>query len=407
MMADSSITEARFERRLFRHNRPVMYWFFEATLRLGPIVAVPGIGRVINDADLARAILLAPDRFNSHDPGSFGAMIHDVFGPAALINMDGPEQQRLKRELLQVFSNRYVNDIIDDIAGPLVAGLCARLKRGEMVDFAAFMRDYGGRLACALVGIPLPAGAETSATADIFWLATEIMALAGSGRRRLRPNDRAKARAYADRLYAYIATSYDDHHGLDNSVTKRLRDRGLDLETVKGLVAVVLIGATELVIYGLPRALAVMIDSGAMAQLQQAPDQIDNAIDEAIRLTTPSNVILRAVAADCQLHGHRFRQGERVLIAFRNIMRDPRRFDHPERFELGRDIPADLRRLPFGHGSHNCLGAALTLAEMRQLLGALIALPGRLEIGRRGYNRGKLYPGYTELQLSLLPHIRL
>ncbi len=174
-----------------------MYWFFEVTLRLGRVVRIPGIGHVVNDADLARAILLAPDRFNSHDPGSLGALISEVFGPVALINMDGRDQQRLKRELLQVFSSRYISSIIDDVAGPLVAELCARLQRGETIDFAAFMRDYGGRLACALVGVSLPTGAETSVADDLFWLATEIMAFAASGRRRLRPRDRATAQRCA------------------------------------------------------------------------------------------------------------------------------------------------------------------------------------------------------------------
>jgi cytochrome P450 len=167
------------------------------------------------------------------------------------------------------------------------------------------------------------------------------------------------------------------------------------------MVSVVLIGATELVIYGLPRALATMIDSGALPQVQRAPDRIDAAIDEALRLTTPSNAILRAVAEDCVVLGHHFRRGERVIIAFRNIMRDPALFDQPERFDLERQIPADLRRLMFGAGPHACLGAALTLAVMRQVYGLIAALPAPLLISTRARNRGKLYPGYTRLDIRL------
>ncbi|MBY0583360.1 MAG: cytochrome P450 [Sphingomonas sp.] len=392
--------EQIFEQRLYRHNRPIIHWLFQATRTLGPVVSIPRVGRLVNDAMVARAILLDTDHFNSHGPGSFGALITQALGPNALINMDGPAHQAYKRALLQVFSHRYVAEVVAAFGQPMVEGLRARLIAGETVDFAAFMRDYGGAMACALIGVPIDRADAPAEHDDIFRLATEIMAFAGDGKKRLTAAQVTRARGLADQLYAYVRRSFDGALGDDLSVTQRLRAEGLDFDTVKDLVTVVLVGATELVIYGLPRALAVLIDSGAFDQLRAAPDMIDSAIDEALRVTTPSNVILRSVAADCVVEGHRFRQGDRVLIAFRNIMRRADRFTDPDRFVLGREMPPELRRLPFGAGPHTCLGAALTLAEMRQLLGMLIALPGGLKIGDRAFNRGKLYPGYTRLMIS-------
>ena len=393
--------ETRFETRLYRRNRPVMHLLFEATRRLGPVVRIPRVGHVINDPDVARAILLDPEAFNSHDLGSFGALITEALGPDALINMDGPAHQRFKRELLQVFSNRYIMQMIGDAAEPMIERLRVALLAGKPVDFAAFMREYGCAVACELIGVAITPGDEQRAYDDIFWLATEIMAFAGSGRKTLRPQEMRVAQGYAKRLYAYIEASYNADSGANNSVTQRLRAQGLDFDTVKDLVSVVLVGATELVIYGLPRALAVMVDSGAFAAVQNAPERLDDAIDEALRLTTPSNVILRAVSADRTILGHHFRKGDRALIAFRNIMRSTAYFEAPDRFDLDRVIPTEMKRLPFGAGLHTCLGTALTLAEMRQVLGALVALPGTLSISARSYNRGKLYPGYTQLLIGL------
>jgi cytochrome P450 len=361
------------------------------------VVRVPGIGHVVNDAAIARAILTDGEHFNSHDRGSFGHMITRVLGPRALINMDGPEHVALKRHLTEVFSPRYATDVIERSTTALMAGLRAELRGGRTVDFARFMRHYAGAVACALVGVRVPAGAEQTAYEEIFHLATEIMSLAGLRRRELSRADTARAHAHIDRLAAIVRASYDDDALADLSVARRLRARGLAFEDVRGLVIVVLIGATELIVYGLPRMVAVMIDCGALPALHA--DGVAAAVDEALRIVTPSNVVLRAVAADCALNGYRFRQGERALVAFRNIMRDGTQFPRPDVFDPTRDIPLAARRLLFGAGPHTCLGVGLALAEARHVVGELVALGGRFTIEERRCNRGKIYPGYTRLLL--------
>lgn len=384
-------------------NRPAIFGLLALGRRLGDVVRLPGIGLLVNDAEVARAILVDGTNFNSHDPGSFGHMITRVLGPRALINMDGPEHQSLKRHLMEVFSARYVEEVTHRATGAMVDRLRDDLQAGRTVDFAAFMRQYGGALACALVGVRIEPADQEAAHDEIFQLATDIMSLAGIRRRVLSLADTARAKAYAGRLSAMIRDSYGRDGVADRSVTQALRGRGLAFEEVEGLVSVVMVGATELIIYGLPRILAVLVDSGALPRLADAPERLGQAIDEAYRVVTPSNVVLRAVAADCEVHGHRFRRGERALVAIRNVMRQRKHFADPELFDLDRVIPPHLRRLPFGAGAHNCLGISLALAETRHVLGALLALGGRLAILRRGRNRGKIYPGYTELLIRLDP----
>ena len=382
-------------------NRPVTFGLLALGRRLGDVVRLPGIGRLVNDAEIARAVLVDGANFNSHDPGSFGHMITRVLGPRALINMDGPEHHFLKRHLMEVFSARYVEEVTAGATGAMVERLRDDLHAGRTVDFAAFMRQYGGAMACALVGVQIAPADREAAHDEIFQLATDIMSLAGVRRRVLSPADTARARTYAGRLSAMIRDSYDSGGGTGRSVTQALRARGLAFEEVEGLVSVVMVGATELIIYGLSRILAVLVDSGALPCLAAAPERLSQAIDEAYRVVTPSNVVLRAVAADCTVHGHRFRRGERVLVAIRNVMRQRKHFADPGLFDLDRAIPPHLRRLPFGAGAHNCLGISLALAETRHVLGALLALSGRFEIQRRRRNRGKIYPGYTELLIRL------
>lgn len=160
--------------------------------------------------------------------------------------MDGPEHVALKRHLTDVFSPRYATEVIERSTTALMAGLRTDLRSGRTVDFARFMRHCGGAVACALVGVRVPAGTEQTAYEEIFHLATEIMSLAGLRRPELSRADTARAHAYIDRLAAIIRASYDDDTLADLSVTQRLRARGLAFEDVRGLVTVVLVGATEL-----------------------------------------------------------------------------------------------------------------------------------------------------------------
>lgn len=291
-------------------NRPATFGLVALGRRLGDVVRLPGIGLLVNDAEVAPATLVDGTNFNSHDPGSFGHMITRVLGPRALINMNGPEHQSLKRHLMEVFSARYVEEVIHRATGAMVDRLRDDLQAGRTVDFAAFMRQYGGALACALVGVRIESADQKAAHDEIFQLATDIMSLAGIRRRVLSLADTAR-KAYAGRLSAMIRDSYGRDGVADRSVTQALRGRGLAFEEVEGLVSVVMVGATELIIYGLPRILAVLVDSGALPRLANAPERLGQVIDEAYRVVTPSNVVLRAVAADCEVHGHRFRRGER------------------------------------------------------------------------------------------------
>ena len=382
-------------------NRPASFLVLALARHLGAVAWLPGIGRVVNDADVARAILMDPGCFNSHDRGSFGFMITRLLGPRALINMDGPEHQGFKRSLLDIFSPRYVSAVIDQATAGLVLELKASLRAGQTVDFARFMQHYGGAVACALIGVCPPEAKEKAAYEEIFSLATEIMALAGLQRQVLSPTAKARGDILCDQLATHIRASYEDGTAADLSVTQRLRAQGYAFEDVRGLVSVVLVGATELIIYGLPRMVSVMIDCGALPRLAAEPEAIDRAVYEAFRVVTPSNAILRAVVADCEVAGHRFRKGDRAIIAFCNIMRQPRYFAAPDVFDIDRVIPATLRRLPFGAGGHACLGVGLALTQTRHIFGVLMELGGKFDIVQRQYNRGKIYPGYTRLLIRL------
>ena len=391
----------RHEQLVYAMNRPLAYALLEVSRRLGVVVRIPRIGYVISDADIARTVLTDSDHFDSHSPGSLGFLISQVLGPYALLNMDGPAHKDLKRRLLDVFSTKYIQELIGSAANEIVEEFRRDLQAGQKVDVVEFMKNFASRLACDLIGVRVDAHNERAAYSDMFRLATEFTALAGLGKRRLSDHDLQKASHIIEQLAAHIRGSYEDAHVRDHSVTQQMRALGFSFEEVKGVVIIVMIGATELITYGLPRVLSLLIDSGQLAKLRADPSLLDQAIDEGFRLVTPSNVILRAVVADCEIGGYAFRAGQRALIVFNNIMKQDKHFPHATRFDIERTIDARLRRLPFGAGPHTCLGTGLAIAEAQTVLKALISLDGEYVILRRRYNRGQTYPGYSSLWIQL------
>ena len=63
---------------------------------------------------------------------------------------------------------------------------------------------------------------------------------------------------------------------------------------------------------------------------------------------------------DLDLHGESVAAGEQFVTLLGAANRDPRMFDGPERFDVGRVGAAPMS---FGGGIHFCLGAALARAE--------------------------------------------
>lgn len=113
------------------------------------------------------------------------------------------------------------------------------------------------------------------------------------------------------------------------------------------------------------------------ARLRAEPQLLGNAIEEVVRLNSPIRAFTRYVAQDTVFAGVPMRAGSRVLMVYGAANRDPRRFDDPDRFDVGRNVRGHVG---FGHGIHACMGMHLARLEMRCLFGALLARVERFEL---------------------------
>jgi cytochrome P450 len=112
-----------------------------------------------------------------------------------------------------------------------------------------------------------------------------------------------------------------------------------------------------------------LIGNGLLALLEH-PDELrrlrddrslmKTAVEELLRWDSPVQIDGRLLFDDVELHGEPIAGGEQLVTLLGAANRDPRMFDDPERFDVGRVGPAPMS---FGAGIHFCLGAALARAE--------------------------------------------
>ncbi|ONK09806.1 cytochrome P450 [Streptomyces sp. MP131-18] len=104
--------------------------------------------------------------------------------------------------------------------------------------------------------------------------------------------------------------------------------------------------------------------------LMERPDLKDSATEEFIRFNGGVAVgFFRFAREDLEFAGVRLPAGTPVIPSIASANRDPRRWPDADRLDITRDGP---RHVGFGHGLHNCLGAALARLE------ASVAIPAIL-----------------------------
>jgi cytochrome P450 len=96
---------------------------------------------------------------------------------------------------------------------------------------------------------------------------------------------------------------------------------------------------------------------------------IANVIDETLRFEPTGHAVARYVTEDVDYYGTTVPAGNAVLLLVASANRDPRRFDHPDAYDI---VRSDLQHLTFGYGLHYCLGANLARLEGRVALDELL-----------------------------------
>lgn len=369
---------------LYLAAHPVAYPFLRLVAHLGPAVRVPGLGVVVNDATLAHQVLRDTASFSKNGPGSSGALWTPVVGPSVLLNMEGADHTALRRKLSGLFTAGYVGELCARVLAEPLAVLEDRLAAGRAVDLVDVTRICAGAVICTLLGLP----ADDAECRRMFARGEEITAMVRLSTKELSARQVATAKRVLGEITAPAGAAYAA--GEQSTVMGRMRQLGLSEAEALGAAAALFLTGTETVASFVPRLVALLCDSGA----QHRPALLDNAIDEALRLTTPTPAMLRSATAPTRLGRVRVRTGERVVIATHNCARA-----YGAHFEPDRPPARELNQLWFGAGSHYCLGYPVAMAEIRAIVTTVLR-HAPLRVVRRRYATSVLIPTYRELVVT-------
>ena len=284
--------------------------------------------------------------------------------PPSMLMTDPPEHTEYRRLVARSFTPRSISTLESRIA-TITAELLEELSQRDNVDLVA---DYAAQLPAAVIteilGVPaadrpriLGWGASVAPLLDIgiTWpaFATAI--------RELRDVD-----SYLTAHFRRLRSTGDDGTpfsamALEGGLTER------ELTTNAAL----LVGAgVETTVNLIGNGIAALLEHpDQLALLRDDPGLWPSAVEEMLRFASPVQMTARTALRDTEVAGLPVRKGAAVVLLLGGANRDPRVFDHPERFDITR---ANAREhLAFATGIHVCLGAALARIEATTALRAL------------------------------------
>jgi len=98
-------------------------------------------------------------------------------------------------------------------------------------------------------------------------------------------------------------------------------------------------------------------------RLRAERDLVPNFVEESLRYESPVKGDFRLTKVATTLGGVDIPAGTTMMVLNAGASRDPRRFEHPDEFDVERSNAR--QHVAFGHGAHTCPGAPLARAEGR------------------------------------------
>jgi cytochrome P450 len=294
-----------------------------------------------------------------------------------MLNTDPPAHTRLRKLVSKAFTARRVAGLrprVEAITARLLDAIETRqtaLKDGggeETVDLIeAFAFPLPVTVICELLGVPAQdrdqfrqwsdaivaaegeAGSFHAAGAAMYHYFTKLVA--------------AKRAEPADDMVSALIEAQDSGDSLD------------ERELIAMLFLLLVAGhetTTNLIATGI---LALLTNPAELDRLRADPSLLPGAVEELLRYVNPLNHATdRFTLEPLEIGGVTIPAREWVLCVTSSANRDPGRFSHADRLDVGRDAGGHVA---FGHGIHYCLGAPLARLEGEIAFGALLArFPG-------------------------------
>ncbi|WP_018656805.1 cytochrome P450 [Actinomadura flavalba] len=358
---------------LRRRDRPAFY----RELKLPFLKTGDGYWALVRHADVVEASR-TPEVFSSEPCSNSVAdlppYLARYFG--SMINMDDPRHAKIRRIVSRAFTPRVLAKLEADLAASATEIVDELLATGpgDFVDQVAARLPL--RVICDMMGIPERDRARVYAhTNTILGLGDPDYT---GGRDFMDTGVTRGGMLYG--LAAAMAAGFELNHLAMKLARRRRREPADDLTSA--LVAAEIDGESLtdqeigsffilLVVAGNETTRNAM--THGLRLLTRNPDQRDllladfdgrigGAVEEIVRVATPVIQFRRTLTRDHEMNGHRYREGDKVLLFYNSANRDASVFPDPDRFDITR---SPNPHVGFGGpGPHFCLGANLARREI-------------------------------------------
>jgi cytochrome P450 len=127
--------------------------------------------------------------------------------------------------------------------------------------------------------------------------------------------------------------------------------------------------------YQLASTARALVENDLWETVAAQPGVVPPAVEEGLRFYPVTQFVVRIPDEDVRVKdvtagSLAFRARRRVILNLQAASRDPGMFPDPDRFDIHRQNTA-RSRLPFGWGTHHCLGHALARAAMAEAVAVL------------------------------------
>ncbi len=343
---------------------------------------------VANRFDDVRAILLDHGRFSS------SAMGGDRAGIGFPLLSDDPPRHSVLRGLLAKAFTPAAIDAMRPAIERLANDLAAEIPKGHEIDIVERMTTpLPVAVIAGMMGVP------NERAADFKRWSNAVIGIQDNPFDADRLELLLELRAY----FAEVAVERRRAPGTDLiSALTAVRDstETLSDDQVVGFCALLMIAGNETTTNLLGNLLDRLAETPQQwSDLRRDPSLLDGAIEEALRIDSPAQMVFRRATTDVVVSGEAIKAGEGVIVYLASANRDPAKWSDPANFELARERQ---RHVAFGHGVHTCIGAPLARMEAKAAMGALVS---RFESIARGAQRGQRLPGRLLYGFRTLPII--
>ncbi len=315
----------------------------------------------------------------------------------SLLCLEPPDHTRLRRLVAKVFTPRAVAKLQPAIQGfsSELIDRCAEQDTFELLtDYA---QPYSVAVICSMLGVP---GEDAQLMLDWSHAIVKMYELESTDEIRAAAN--LAAGEYIEYTRQVIAEKRRNPDELLVSQLVAVEDEGDTLSEAE-------IICTTMVLLEAGHEATVNTLGNGFRALMHHPDQWQRlvagevtataAVEELLRWDSPLQMFERWVLDEgVEIAGQKIEVGQEVAMLFGAAQRDPRRFDDPDTFDIGRNDPSHVG---FGGGIHFCVGAPLARLELAQSVSGLVErFPGLALVEEPLYQPTFVIRGLTGLQLS-------